>query len=149
MKVKTRKVLWRLLAAVGVLYVASFVVLAHGGGYDWVASGHFRPMGLLASTDMMVWQPKTGTFYAFRRAGGVDGYQADFLGRFYSPLILLYQKVFAPSIRTVQADGSRPNPAPQLPDREKLHPKMLRQLPEAEKNLGMTWEQIQAKAASP
>jgi hypothetical protein len=63
----------------------------------------------------------------------------------YSPLILLYQSVMAPSIRTVQPDGSSPGPLRTFPERHQLHPLSQREIPDAERSLNLTWEQIAAK----
>jgi hypothetical protein len=130
-----------------VVYLAAYVVLARGGGYVWVASGQVRLVNHLATADMLVWQPGAGTFYPFRKVGGEDTYQSDFLGKLYSPLILLHQKCLARSIRTLEADGSAPNHAVALPRRDQLHPSARRELADTERSLGLTWEQIAEKFA--
>lgn len=137
-----------LLLALGIaagLYVTSYGWLAWGGGYVWVRSGHFRPVAHLASTDLFVWQPKKGTFYGFKTVGGEDKYQADWLGRLFSPLILLQQATISPSIRTVLADGTVPTPKPRIPERRQLHPEVRKQVPAMEETFGMSWEQFREK----
>ena len=128
------------------LYVVSFSVLIYNGGYLWVPSGHFRPINHLAMADSLVWQPQAGTYYAFRNAGGEDTYQSDSLGSFHRPLILLWQRFAAPSIRTVAADGTPLKVS--LPRRDQLHPTVRRELPEVEKAFGLTWEEMVVRFAA-
>src|SRR4030095_12109336 len=142
--IKKRLLLAALIMAA--LYVVSFSVLIYNGGYLWVPSGHFRPINHLAMADTLVWQPQVGRYYAFRTASGDDTYQSDNLGSFYSPLIFLWQRFAAPSIRTVAADGT-PLKA-RLPRRDQLHPTARRELPEVERTFGLTWEQIAVRFAS-
>ncbi len=148
MKSKIKK---RFLVATPVivaLYFVSFAVLAHDGGYLWVRSGHFRPINHLAMTDILVWQPRIGRFYQFRTANGDDTYQRDWVGCFYSPLILLHQRWLAPSLRTVAADGSAPIQRGFFPARHQMHPSVQHEIPELEQTVGLTWEQFAAKFTS-
>jgi hypothetical protein len=92
--------------------------------------------------DELVWQPSKGTFYRFRDVGGGDRFQADWLGRFFSPLILLRQATISPSFRTVQPDGTKSSQRPLLPPRDKLRPELQRGLPEFERDYGVSWEQL-------
>ena len=148
MKPKTKK---RWLIATSIVaagYLLSFAVLVYGGGYLCVRSGHFRPINHLAMMDTLVWQPRVGTFYAFRTVGGDDTYQSDFIGAFYSPLILLHQRMVAPSIRTVEPDGSSPTARHAFPKRHQLHPSVQHELPDLERTFGLSWEQLADKFAT-
>ena len=136
------------MSVVASLYFVSFAVLAHGGGYLWVRSGHFRPINHLAMIDTLVWQPRIGTFYEFRTVSGEDTYQHDWVGCLYSPLILLHQRWWAPSLRTIASDGSAPAQRDFFPTRHQLHPSVQHEIPEMEQTFGVTWEQFAAKFTS-
>src|SRR5215208_5903102 len=131
MKARLIRLCWRTIIVLCAAYLVSFAVLAWMGGYVMVPSGYFRPPWLagLSSTDTLVWQPRYGTFYLFHSAMDEDGYQADALGYFYSPLTVLVQRSIRPSVRFVLADGSTPSPRPALPRRRELHPNVQRELP--------------------
>lgn len=148
MKAERRKIVVLTVGGLTLFYLGSYLALAFGGGYTFAASGKFRPINHLASTDMMVWQPRVGTFYSYRNAIGDDTYQSDWIGCTYAPLILLHQAFVAPSIRTIDSSGAvRPEGVP-LPQRHQLHPAMIRELPELERTFGLTWEQMAVKLAA-
>jgi hypothetical protein len=148
MKASRRKITVIAIAGAVGVYLLSYLVLAFSGGYTFAASGQFRPINHLASVDTMVWQPRVGTFYPFRNASGHDVYQSDWIGRIYSPLILLYRNFAAPTIRSVDSSGKVRESGVSLPRRNQLHPLMKRELPALEQNFGLTWEQIVEKLAA-
>jgi hypothetical protein len=129
MKLRRRAILM-CLSGFLILYVSSFLVLALFGGYTFVPSGHYRPLGGLASADAFVWQPYFGTFFHFQNASGSETFQADSTGYFYSPLILIEQNICRPSITIISTNGDCMKPL--IPPRSRWHPTFRREIENAE-----------------
>lgn len=103
----------------GVVYVASYVPLSKRGG--WVVSESGRVRITLAMADIFEWQPRYGLFHRMRAYGGGHLIRADFLGWFYSPLILIDQKWIHPTIAFIDSEFKAVDPIPAPPLNE-YHP---------------------------
>lgn len=103
----------------GVVYVSSYVPLSMTGG--WVVSESGRIRITLAMADIFEWQPRYGMFHRMRTYGGGHLVRADFLGWFYSPLILIDQKWIHPTIAFIDSEFELVDPIPAPPLKE-YHP---------------------------
>jgi len=129
MRIPLKKIFWRTSVSLVAVYLLAFAVLAHFGGYVMVPSGANIAPGGYAINDMLLWQPRFGTYLR------CHFYDADFLGRLFAPPIILHQRFFRPTIllnRTTR----------RLPSRAELHPQFRQQLDEVEAMIHMKWEDI-------
>jgi hypothetical protein len=108
------------LLALLIMYIGSYATLSVSGGWVVSESGELR-MPVLAVADVFEWQPRYGDCQLFRWTGGNYGLRGDWLGYFYSPLILLDQRYIHRTIRFIRLDGNFIEPLP-APPYAALHP---------------------------
>lgn len=88
------------------LYIGSYAAFSITGGWVISESGKHRLIAGLAASDVLVWQPRYGFCEQFMQIDGTTILRADRLGYLYSPLILLDQKAFHPTIQYIGEDGA-------------------------------------------
>ncbi|MHC4504582.1 MAG: hypothetical protein ACYTFI_14860 [Planctomycetota bacterium] len=114
---RTRRIVLVSVLTLLALYFGSYVILSVTGGYVVSESGELR-IGLLAASDIFVWQPRYGWAQRFRQIDGQYGFRGDSLGLLFYPLILVDQKWCHPTTRflTQGAGFVKPFPAPSPDD---------------------------------
>lgn len=95
----TKKRVLFFIVAIFIAYVSSYCILSINGSYYLTQSGQIRYNTGLSVTDIEQWQPKYARCQLFRDINGRLVLRGNALGYFYSPLILLDQKLIHPTKR--------------------------------------------------
>jgi hypothetical protein len=119
-----RKILLGALS-LAAIYVVGYAVLSATGGFVICESGEARQKGengfSFAQSDTFVWLPRYGFYQKIRQEDGSYAFRRDFLGGVFTPMILLDQKFFHPTIPFRDARGELLQPIP-APPFQKYHP---------------------------
>jgi hypothetical protein len=95
------------IAALLLLYAASYAVLSLYGDRYWSQSGKLRTASGWSISDVERWHPAIAYWEPFRDIFGRDISRANLLGRLYSPLIRLDRAWIHPDVWLFPASAAR------------------------------------------